>query len=66
MVIITVSDSLDTVHFLVRCKSLEEERLRWKPEIDYFLLQAKVPVQSAEDWVKLVVNGGSGGVLNVF
>ena len=56
----------DTVHFLARCKSLEEERFRWKSEIDYFLLQAKVPVQSAEDWVKLVVNGGSGGVLNVF
>jgi hypothetical protein len=54
----------DVIHFLTRCSALRETRETWTPQISNLLAQANLSTQISTEWVKMVLNGGNGGVLN--
>ena len=53
----------DTIHFMLRCSALEEYRQEVIPAINLLLEEGNSHLQNQEKWVKVVLNGGEGGVL---
>ena len=53
----------NTAHFLHECTQLEESRRTWKIKIDAMLEEQLCVPTSVNGWVKIVLNGGKGGML---